>query len=89
MRNNVSNLTVHKTKKKLEYMRGDIETAVNILKIVKAGLGEFTIYVPVRDVLINITQNQKLLEDHLNKKYHSNQIHSLLHRLTLLLDVFV
>lgn len=61
----VTNLSSHRNKKKLEFIRGDIETAINILKIVKTGLGEFAMYVPIRSIMISIVNNEKLLSDHL------------------------
>ena len=64
MTNNVTQLVDHKEKRKLEVIVEDLKTVLYLTKLIKSGLSDYCIYVPVRDIFINITQNEKLLKKH-------------------------
>lgn len=65
--NNVANLSDHKDKRKLEVIKEDINTVLYLMRLIKSGLNDYSCYVPVRDVVINIANNEKILVSHLEK----------------------
>jgi hypothetical protein len=64
---NLKSLQDHKEKRKLEVIQQDLDTVLYLLKLIKSGLADYSIYTPVRDIYISITNNQKILEKHLEK----------------------
>lgn len=67
MTKKVSNLNDHKNKRKYEYIRDDLDTILYLLKLIKTGIMDYSIYIPVRDVIISITENERKLLKHLDK----------------------
>ena len=63
----LTNLQDFKEKRKLEVIGQDLDTVLYLLKLIKSGLQDYSIYTPIRDIYICIANNEKLLKDHLKK----------------------
>ncbi len=64
---NVTSLVDVKEKQKFELIASDLETVLYLLRLIKSGLQDYSMYIPVKDVVINIIQNEKILVGHQEK----------------------
>ena len=67
MMTNTPSLQDFKERRKLEVVSQDLDTVLYLFKLIKSGLQDYSVYVPVRDVYITICNNEQLLKKHLEK----------------------
>ncbi len=67
MTTNITSLQDVKEKQKFELIASDLETVLYLLRLIKSGLQDYSMYIPVKDVVINIIQNEKILVGHQEK----------------------
>ena len=67
MTTNIANIKDHKEKRKLEVIASDLDTVLYLMKLIKSGLSDYGIYIPVKDVLICMANSEKQLKIHLEK----------------------
>jgi hypothetical protein len=65
MTKKVVDLQDRKDRQKLEVISNDLDTVLYLMKLIKSGLMDYQYYIPVKDVMISIANNEKLLQRHL------------------------